>query len=132
MGTWGSGPFENDAAADWAADLDDADDLTLALDALERVRSSEYVDADDASTAIAAAEVVAAAAGRPRADLPEDVRRWIATSDITLDPEHSEEAAAAVERIRGEDSELAELWAEAGDEDWRRSLDDLSERLGPA
>ena len=130
MGTWGSGPFENDHAADWAYDLEDADDLALAMDALERVRNAEYVDADDASIGVAAAEVIAAVGGRPHADLPEDLRRWAATSGITLDPEHSEDAAAAVARIRGEDSELAELWAESGAEEWHGHLDDLSERLG--
>lgn len=130
MGTWGSGPFENDSALDWAGDLNDADDLTLAMDALERVRGSDYVDADDASVAIAAAEVVAAVGGRPHADLPEDVQRWIVSSGVTLDPEHSEEAAAAVERIRGEDSELADLWAASGAEEWYGHLDGLTERLG--
>ena len=130
MGTWGSGPFENDNAADWVYDLEDADDLTLAMDALERVRGSDYVDADDASIAIAAAEVVAAAGGRPHADLPEDVRRWIITNGVTLDPEHSEEAAAAVARIRGEDSELSELWDEGDAEEWHGHLDDLTLRLG--
>lgn len=129
MGTWGSGPFENDHAADWVQDLEDADDLALALDALERVRGSQYVDADDASTAIAAAEVVAAVGGRPHADLPEDVRRWVATSDITVNPEHSEEAAAAVARIRGEDSELAELWAEDDPSAWHGHMEDLADRL---
>lgn len=130
MGTWGSGPFENDQAAHWAEGLEDADDLALAVDALDRVRNAEYVDADDASVAIAAAEVVAAVGGRPHADLPADLRRWIASSDITLDPEHGEEAAAAVARVRGEDSELAELWAESGSEQWHGHLDDLVARLG--
>lgn len=130
MGTWGSGPFENDRAADWVDNLEDADDMTLAMDALERVRSREHVDADDASIAIAAAEVVAAVGGRPHEDLPEDVRRWIVSSGVTMDPEHSEEAAAAVERIRGEDSELADLWADSGAEEWYGHLDGLTERLG--
>lgn len=129
MGTWGSGPFENDRAADWVQDLDDADDLALAIDALERVRGSQYVDADDATTAIAAAEVIAAIGGRPHANLPEDVRRWVTTNDIALDPEHSEEAAAGVARIRGEDSELAELWAEEDASAWHGHLDDLAARL---
>lgn len=129
MATWGSGPFENDHAAAWIDSLEDADDLTLAVEALERVRASDHVDADDASVAIAAAEVVAAAGGRPHADLPEDVRRWIASSTVTLDPEHTEEAAAAIERIRGDDSELAEQWADSGPEEWYVHLDGLTERL---
>lgn len=130
MGAWGSGPFENDAATDWVHDLEDADDLTLAIDALERVRTDEHVDADDASVAIAAAEVVAATGGRPHGDLPPEVTAWIARSDLTLDPEHAEAATGAVERVRADESELADRWAESDDVAWRDHLDDLAERLG--
>jgi hypothetical protein len=28
MGTWDTGPFDDDVAADWAGDLDDADTAT--------------------------------------------------------------------------------------------------------
>lgn len=129
MGTWGSGPFQNDTASDWVYDLEDADDLTLALDALERVRATEYVDAEDATVAIAAAEVVAAAGGRPHADLPPEVEAWLGSASVDVEPWHAERAAGAIERIRGDDSELAELWAESDEADWRASLDDLTARL---
>ncbi len=130
MGTWGSGPFENDDAADWVYDLEDADDLTLAMDAIERVRNSDYVDAYDASVALAAAEVIAAAGGAPHADLPEGVSRWLTEADPDVAADHGEAATAAVARIRGEDSELAELWAEVDAAEWHSHLDDLVERLG--
>lgn len=130
MGTWGSGSFDNDAATDWVTDLEDADDLTIAVDALERVRTGEYVGADDAAVAIAAAEVVAAAGGRPGPDLPPNVAAWIERSGLTLDPEHAEAASAAIERIRGDDSELADRWEELRDGGWHSRLDELAERLG--
>lgn len=130
MGTWGIGPFDNDAASDWVEDLEDADDLTLAIDALERVRTDQYVEADDAAVAVAAAEVVAAAGGRPHGDLPPEVAAWVARSDVTFLPEHAEAAADAVGRVRAGDSELAELWADADDRSWHGHLDDLSARLG--
>ena len=130
MGAWGSGPFDNDAAADWGQDLEDADDLTLAVDALARVSTDAYVEADEAAVAIAAAEVIAAVGGRPRSELPPEVTAWIARSSLVLDAEHAEAATAAVERVRAAESELAELWDEAEDSRWRDDLDDLAERLG--
>lgn len=129
MGAWGTGPFENDTASDWVYELEDVDDLTLALDALERVRGVSYIDADDATIAIAAAEVVAAAGGRPHADLPPEVAAWLRSAQVDVESWHAERAAAAIERIRGDDSELAELWAESDEADWRSSLDDLTTRL---
>lgn len=129
MGTWGFGPFENDAASDWVDGLEDADDLTLAMDALQRVRETDYIDADDATVAIAAAEVVAAAGGRPHADLPPEVEAWLRSARLDVEPWHAERAAGAIERIRGDESELAELWAEADEADWQSSLDDLTTRL---
>jgi hypothetical protein len=38
-------------------------------------------------------------------------------------------AVEAVERVAGEKSELAELWDDADEPEWRESLDDLTERL---
>lgn len=129
MGAWGTGPFENDAASDWVYDLEDADDLALALDALARVDTAEYLDADDAAVAIAAAEVLAAAGGRPRGELPPEVSAWVTRTAVSIDAEHAEAASAAIRRVRGDASELAELWAEAGDPGWERELDDLETRL---
>jgi hypothetical protein len=38
-------------------------------------------------------------------------------------------AVEAVERVAAEKSELAELWDDADEPEWRESLEDLSERL---
>jgi len=49
-----------------------------------------------------------------------------------IGPEDVELALQAVERVAGEDSELAELWDDADEPEWRESLADLSERLRAA
>lgn len=50
MGTWDSGPFDNDTAADWCGDLDDADVAqrpALVREALTRSAGEDgYLDGD--------------------------------------------------------------------------------------
>ena len=69
MGTWGIGPFDNDTAADFAGDLDDAlpgEPEALVRGVLTRtVKATGYLD--EAQEAVAAAALIAAqcrAAGR--------------------------------------------------------------------
>ncbi|SRR6266567_882792 len=63
MSRWGCGPFDNDTAADFAGDLDDAPEserIGMIYDALAAVGSRDsYVDADRAEVALAAAALVA-------------------------------------------------------------------------
>lgn len=80
MGAWGVGSFENDDAGDFLGDVTDSGDLSLIREALDNVlTSTEYVEAPDACMAIVAAEVVAAALGRPTlaAQQEEDLTRWL-------------------------------------------------------
>jgi Domain of unknown function (DUF4259) len=60
MGAWGSEPFDNDTAADWAWELDDSSDWEVVRSALnEALEPGDFLDADVATSAIAAASVVA-------------------------------------------------------------------------
>src|SRR5690242_17424939 len=65
MGTWGTGPLDNDAAAAWCVMLDDAapDErptlIRQPLTAAANQDPSVYLDSDLASEAVAAAVVVA-------------------------------------------------------------------------
>lgn len=70
--------FENDDALDWLFDLEAAEDATLVRAALDPPTGR---DTDPVSVArlIAAAEVVAAALGRPADDLPGAATVWVAT-----------------------------------------------------
>lgn len=128
MGAWDIGSFDNDAALDFVADINAVDDLTRAFESLGP--AAAYADADNASEAIAAADLVAAMMGRPAPGLPhhlaETVTRLGTASDGLIAA-----AVSAVRRVRA-NSELAELWAEAEEEDWEGAIDDLLNRLDPA
>jgi hypothetical protein len=132
MGAWGSGPFENDDAGDWVYDLEGADDFALLHDALD-VAKTRYLDSGEGAVAVAAAAVVAAALDPAAADgLPEDVRAWLDAHARQVEPSDARLAVAALDRVLGERSELAELWDEAPDGPaWREGVVVLRGRLAP-
>lgn len=128
MGAWGTGAFDNDDASDWVYELEDGgiDAIESALD--DAIRSSDLSSPTDAN-AIAAAEVVAAAIGRPVPGLREDIAALVVDVAPSITPEHAERARTAVERVLNA-SELAELWAETdNDGEWRALIQDLIGRL---
>ncbi|MFC1402236.1 MULTISPECIES: DUF4259 domain-containing protein [Streptacidiphilus] len=114
MGTWDVGPFDNDTAADFAGDLDDAAEnereamirhaLTSAVD------TPGYLDSDVAVHAVAAAALVAAQCpgGQPvtTAYGPDKPLPHLATDLRTL-------AVQALDRVQTPPSELLELWEES-------------------
>jgi hypothetical protein len=150
MGAWGTGVFENDDALDWCGEFLDApsgagsrrspgkDALVTA--ALQRAADKdEGYEADAASAGLAAAEVVAALAGRPGPELsaadedstPGEVAAWARDrgSDALQQPQVRALAAQAVRRAL-DGSELAELWEEAEHAAaWRAAVEDLLRRL---
>ncbi len=130
MGTWSGEPFGNDAAADWAWELEDADDWELVRDALEEAVADDELYADTASIAIAAAEVVAHGLGRAtqKDTYTEDVVAFVARAG-TPPEDLAELAVAAIEAAAASNSELAELWDESDPADWRASISRLTEAL---
>lgn len=128
MGAWGVGSFENDSALDFVGSIKGIDDLTRVFAALEQ--EGAYADADKASEAVAAADLVAAMMGRPATEIPEYLTETVAGFG-TADDDLIAAAVRAVHRVRAH-SELAELWAEAEDEGWKGAINDLLTRLDPA
>lgn len=127
MGAWGVGNFENDEALDFVAELTGPNVLTRTLAGLAPPGEG-YIEATEASHAMACAEVVAAMLGHPGADFPEELLARMATFGAP-DAALVEMARGAVSRVLQE-SELAELWAEADDpEAWNLTVTDLIERL---
>ncbi|MEU1597885.1 DUF4259 domain-containing protein [Streptomyces sp. NPDC005708] len=133
MGTWDIGPFDNDTAADFADDLDDAaaaERAALIRGVLVRtVGNQDYLEGPDAEEAVAAAALVAAQCpggeavsphygpDEPVPVLPADFRRL---------------AVEALDRVLADESELPELWGETGDgRQWRSSIDRLRAVLDP-
>lgn len=130
MGAWGKGPFDNDSALDWLADVEELEPDEAVLDALEAVRGVDYIEVDEGSAAVAAAAVLLAAMRREALDAHEHAARMAAV----LKPSAAlrEAAVGALDAVMGEGSELAELWHEAGEpNEWRdetKALRDALER----
>ena len=133
MGAWGIGSFENDDAGDFLADATESGDISLLLEVLDNVlTSTEYVEAPDATQAIVAAEIIAAALGRPTlaAQREEELSHWLARIRPTIDGELAAQAREALSRILAPNSELRELWEETDDfSEWQASVVELMQQL---
>ena len=133
MGAWSHEPFGNDEANDWAYDLEGKTDLSLIEEALDRVlEEEEYVEAPEASDAIAAVEVLAKILGKgTQADAyTEKVDEWVKTISVKPSTELLEKARRALNRILAENSELRELWEEGESEEWEGSVSALHSAIG--
>ena len=135
MGTWSHEPFGNDTAIDWAYELQDTQDFLLVEQAIQRVLDCgpEYLDADLAVEAVAAAEIIAKALGRgTQSDAyTEDVDAWIKSISPVPTLTLRSNAHQALSRILGSDSELKELWEESEDpESWESSVRRLQSAMG--
>lgn len=126
MGAWGAGGFENDTALDFAATVESVDDIAAVFTS----EPGATIDADTASTIIAAAECVAAMLGRPADDIPEDLAERLSA--------FGQPDAALLETARNQvsmaisGSELSELWAEADDPgEFNLAMTGLIDRLNP-
>ena len=134
MGAWGTGNFANDSALDWVADLDEQQDGLAYIEQTLRFVLEEteaYVGERAMSSALAAAEVVAAMRNRPASYIPDGAEQWVKTHG-EVDPQRVEplaEQASEVARQIRDDSELRELWD--ADPEWLAVVDDLLARLSP-
>lgn len=134
MGAWAFDAFGNDDAADWAYGLDKCSDLSLIEDALDKVLAvgGEYLDAHDATEALAAIEVIARLQGNwgERNAYTETADKWVEKTQLKPGRPLAQKAHQVIERIMSKESELAELWQEAGDFDaWRASVENLKARI---
>lgn len=129
MDAWGPGTFDNDAAGDWAGDLLDSDDEVPICDVLDAITDEPpelLPDAEICCAALAAAELVAATAGHPAADLPAPLAQWARDARGGLDDELTIQALTVVARVR-DASELAERRRQ--DAAWLTAVRDLEDRL---
>lgn len=130
MGAWGTGSFQNDDARDWISEIEGFDGLSVVRAKLKEVATSEgSVHAPDCFRAIAAAEVVAAISGQPCSAPPEAIEKMVAVQ-VTILQADRDLAREALDRVLGEQSELAQLWADSPKIDaWRASVAELRSRL---
>ncbi len=142
MGAWGAGSFENDIASDWAADLADGGDIDMVRDTLYTAAAcpaEEYLESDEGAEALAAAEVVAAAKGRPLGAIAmgssgPHALAWAKAHPAAGKADLVALALDALDRVEGAESELSELWAAelgagAGSREWFGEVEDLRNRL---
>src|SRR5580693_1825962 len=129
LGTWGPGPFENDAALDWALGLGASGDPDLPQGLLRSFNKLASPNARASAIALAAAEAIAASRGHAAPRLPGEIRQWLAAAKPRADAAAAELALGVLAKVEGEDSELRLLWAEVDGSRWRRTLDDLRRRL---
>lgn len=134
MGAWSHQPFGNDTAGDWAYGLVEADDLSIVESAIDAVLNcgSNYVDADVASEAVAAVEVLAKLLGRgTQSDTyTAEVDAWVKSRQLVPSSALLQKAQAALARILSDNSELAELWEDGDAESWVASMVDLQVAIG--
>lgn len=135
MGAWGHKAFQNDAALDWLAELEarGVSALRGVLSAALETAEDEYLDVDDGASAIAAAEIVAAAMGRGRDRVTKRAIAWLDGNGGAIAAEEVGLARRAVRRVLAGNSELRELWEDDGpDTAWHADMRELLLRLGDA
>ncbi|MEU9034118.1 DUF4259 domain-containing protein [Streptomyces sp. NPDC048352] len=131
MGTWDVGPFDNDTAADFCGDLDEAaagEREGLVRGALVRVVDTvDVLEAPRADEAVAAAALVASQCpgGEPADPVygPEEpLPDLTGLRDLAL---------RALDRVMTGPSELMDLWAGEDGGPWRANVRRLQDVLAP-
>ena len=129
-GAWGEGSFDNDDARDWVGQCTNRGSPSLVAATLSKALGPGEIDAADGSTAVAAAEVVAAANGHPSPHLPRALASWLERQSKGELAELSPLARRALARVKDPKiSELAQLWQEAKSSGWPHRIDELVGRL---
>jgi len=136
VGAWGPGPFDNDDASDFAANVGSKDDIAAVEAALDKVLAigEGYLEAPEASNAIAAAEILALLVDRPsdETEYPDEIEEWAAESEHVPSDALRAKAVRALDRVLAPPSELLELWSEGDDlATWKASVEDAKRRLVP-
>jgi len=134
MGAWSTASFGNDTACDWAYGLENISDLSLVREAVQNVLDTdeEYLEADTATEAIAAIEVIARLKGNfgMRDAYSESIDAWVEANPQQPPQDLVALALQALDRILAEPSELLELWEESEEFDaWKGSVLDLKNRV---
>ena len=131
MGAWGAGPFDNDDAADWAYEVEEAADLEPARQALSATLDTDgYLEVPEGACAVAAAALVAATFDGDVRGFPTEVVEWIGDHPDAASREDARLAVDALDRVTSEESELRSLWADGRDGPaWGRAVELLRARL---
>ncbi|MCH5642220.1 MULTISPECIES: DUF4259 domain-containing protein [unclassified Gordonia (in: high G+C Gram-positive bacteria)] len=119
MGAWGSGIFDNDDAADWVVEFDEADPderlsvVQAAFDAVTDADDPDELEIDVCSAALAAVATVAAL--MPGGPEPDESYGPQTLDEAPFEVSDSlrSRAVTVAERVLDEATEWSELWIEA-------------------
>jgi Domain of unknown function (DUF4259) len=116
VGAWGAGPFENDDALDFVAELREVtgSELRSRLESALALPADGYLELPEACAAVAAAGLVAVARGTAFDDLDEQITGLAQSGQLGDSLRIRELAVAALARVNGESSEWRELWSASG------------------
>jgi len=130
MGARETGNFGNDDASDWVYDLRESSGTDLLQEAFSTVNAQDYPESPDSCIALAAAEIVAAAKGKPAPDLPDGARKWLGNqTQVNSIKKLAKSAIAVVNKISVK-SELRDLWEESESwHEWQQVVEGLRRRL---
>lgn len=128
---WDHTSFGNDAANDWAYELEQRDDLSLIEETLQTVieTGDDYLGAREAEEAIAAAEVLAWLRGKRSAATAytEKIESWVESNPLNPPAALLKRAIRVLKRIEREPSEVMEQWE--GKPEWTEWMQQLRARL---
>lgn len=128
MGIWGTGPFENDDAMNWVADLVETEDLSALEEAFDEIiEGAEDITLLDAHVALAAVAILAEFIDPQDASVPPEVLEWLREIEEDIDPEFLELAIEALDAIATSESPLAQEHED--DEDWDDMIEALKVRV---
>ena len=117
MGAWGARSFENDDAMDFVGDLAEAPGNAPSelRQRFEAVEDEEYLELPEGAEALAAAAIVSAARpGSPVHREDPSVAEYLEKIVPHVPTDLAPLAVAAIDRVLSPESEIVELWEEAG------------------
>jgi hypothetical protein len=130
-GAWGEGSFENDASLDWVSECTRSAGAKLVSATLNAALKAEYLEAPEGSAAVAAAEVVAAARGKPSPDFPKELTVWLERQPKAQLAGLAVLARKALRKVREpKSSELKQLGSESAKNRWDTRIAELAARVG--
>jgi hypothetical protein len=128
MGAWNAKSFGNDSANDWVFELEKCVGASVLEGALEAALKDSKPESEACERALGAAAVVEASRKNPIGRFPTAARDWVLETSFVASNRLVALAIRGVRKIRNE-SELLELWKEAGAAKWLKEMDVLLESL---
>ncbi len=112
MGAWGAGPFQNDDALDFLAELSKLSPAEMGsrITSALALPSDGYLKLPEACAAIAAVELIAAARSAAFDGPDAEAIAVMQSDEVIREAQLRDLALAALTRVNGQSSEWRDLW----------------------